>query len=675
MDASPARAAIGATILSLFGLAVVEALWPIDLVVARPSLAIGLFAHVVTFGLKSLKWSVWYAVAVIVVEALLGSLSRERRWPRVVVHLGLASAIVWHAYATLLRYEVFKDYPVLIAPYVVAFGLLGALGATLGMPRFRKAGAAVGLAGFVVLHWLNHFVMPDSYFTFHLSVFQLALPALVLGATHALLVFRFSRPRVMRVLAILALGLLWMGPWATKTFAAPALPQALLHTLLGRLQVVYAPFTEGSEGPPVERQIDPDGVERFRSMSGLPALPEGFSLRKHNVVFITSEAVRFDKTSLANEALGTTPNLLALARDGGFSFTDAHSPSTATLPSNAAMMSMTYPSATRLDAWSRSWCGELSQDETTVAEHMTQAGYSTFRVTHDFHYGFTVNLLGFDQGFSKNELFPEATEEEGMTLDKRIAERAAELIREHKGERFFAWIYFASPHEPYYARYDDMPKATEAQKYLQELRFMDEGIGAVVKALKDEGVYDDTVVIFVADHGEELGDHGGRGHKTLYQECTHVPFVVRVPGAAGGVVGQTTSTLYAFPWLMLSDDGSLRAAAERRLIEDIGPMLKSTGGAAVTELVSYDKMSTALTYRDKKIIYNFIADAATAYDLSRDPREKHDLMVDDPAAAADLLESVRAYRDTRRGMRKYTLNPKKKPSHAKLREANASDDP
>ena len=341
MDASVARAGIGATIFSLFALAVIETLWPIELVVARPSIVFGLFAHGVAFGLKSLKWSITYGVAVVVVEVALAWRAREKRWPRFLVHGALAAALCVHAYLTLLRYEVFKDHPVLVVPYVVAFGLLTALGSALGLPRYRRAGAAVGLTSFFVLHGLNHFVMPDSYFTFHLSVLELSLPVLVLGTTHALLLLRFSRPRVWRVAAIAALGVLSIGPWAAKGPAASALPQALLHTLLGRLQVVYAPFTEGSEGPPVKREIDPEGVERFRSMSGMPELPDTFRLKSYNVVFITSEAVRFDKTSLADESLGTTPNLLKLARDGGFSFTKAHSPSSATLPSNAAMMAMT----------------------------------------------------------------------------------------------------------------------------------------------------------------------------------------------------------------------------------------------------------------------------------------------------------------------------------------------
>jgi arylsulfatase A-like enzyme len=665
---SPARAAIPACVLALFALATTEALWPVELVAAKPSLAPQLFAHVVTFGQRSMKWAIAYAVAVIVAEVILGRFAPQRRVPRVALHGALAGVIAVHAYLTLLQYVVFKDHPVLVAPYVVSFVLIAALGAGLGVPRLRRAGAAVALVGALVLHGLNHLILPDSYFTFHLSVLELTMPVLFLGLTYALLLLDGRGVRFLRVATILALGALFVSPRYAKSSAAEARPQALLHTLVGRLQVVYAPFTEGSEGPPVPKRIDPDGVARFISLSGLPALPAEVRLADYNVLFISSEAVRFDRTSLATESLGSTPNLLALARSGAMSFTRAHSPSSATLPSNAGLMSMTYPSATRLDAWSRSWCGELAEDETTVAELMREAGYTTFRVTHDFHFGFSVNLLGFEQGFDTNDLFPEATEADGLTLDKRIAERASELVRENKDKRFFGWVYFASPHEPYYARYDDMPKGTDAERYLQELRYMDEQVGLLVETLKAEGLFEKTVVVFVADHGEELGDHGGKGHKTLYDECTHVPFLVRIPGVEGKSYAETTSTLYAFPWLMLQDQGTLRKAAERRLVEDIGPMLQATNGAVISELVAYDKMQTALIYADKKIVYNFIADAATAYDLKADPDEKRDLMVNDPGAAAELLGAVQAYRDVRRGMRKYTLNPTKKPSHAKLRE-------
>jgi len=664
MSPAPVRSAISATVFSVFAMACIETLWPLELVAARPSLLVGLFANVVGFGFKSLRWSIAYLAAVILAEAALRLWARERRAVRAVVHGALAVAVSAYAYMTLLRYEVFKETPVLVVPYVVAAAFLGALGAAITSGRARKAGAVV--------------ILPDSYFTFHLSLFQLTLPVLGLGLTYALSIRESATKRGVQVATLVALGLVLATPLA-RAQAKATRPEALLHTLIGRLQVVYAPFTEGSEGPPIPRQIDPEGVDRFRRQSGLPELPEAFRLDDYNILLVTSEAVRFDKTSLANESLGTTPNLLALARSGAFSFTRAHSPSSATLPSNAAFMAMTFPAAVRLDAWSRSWCGEIGEDETTAAELLSQAGYSTFRVSHDFHYGFSVNLLGFDQGFAQNDLFPEATEAEGLTLDMRIAEKAAERIREHKAERFFGWVYFAAPHEPYYTRYDDMPKATLTDRYVQELRYMDEAFGVLEKTLRDEGLLEKTIVVFVADHGEELEEHGGKGHKTLHGECTNVPMVVRIPGVSGGDKVAVTSTLYVLPWLLQRGSEPLRAAAERRMREDIGPMMRATDGAVVVELVSYDKMSTALVYSDKKIIYNFIADAAVAFDLTADPTEQRDLMLSDPASAQGLLDAVQAYRQVRRGMRRYTLDPTKRPDHSKVkrakREAKQAEEP
>lgn len=67
--------------------------------------------------------------------------------------------------------------------------------------------------------------------------------------------------------------------------------------------------------------------------------------------------------------------------------------------------------------------------------------------------------------------------------------------------------------------------------YDAEIHWVDRYIGFVIQRLKDLGVYDQTIVCVVADHGDEFFEHGGIGHRsTLYEELTHVPFLLRVPG-------------------------------------------------------------------------------------------------------------------------------------------------
>src|SRR6185436_4252233 len=155
-----------------------------------------------------------------------------------------------------------------------------------------------------------------------------------------------------------------------------------------------------------------------------------------------------------------------------------------------------------------SWCGELLPEETTVAELLRGRGYATFRASHDFHRGFSTNLLGLGQGFAEEQLEPEESRSDGMVLDQRISANAQKFIESHKGERWFGWVFFASPHLPYYNRYRDMPAGNDAERYLHELRYMDAQFGAIIAALDRHHELDRTIVIFTADHGEELGDHG-----------------------------------------------------------------------------------------------------------------------------------------------------------------------
>lgn len=660
--------ALSSAVLSVLIVSVVEAAWPVELIGNKPSLLPALFAHTTTFLLADAGATLAYFALVICVEALLGP-SRPRL--RLLAHVVLSAGLSMFAYRTLLRYEPFEKYPVLIAPYVVAFLAFSVLGAgllieRLGRWRIGWFCAACGFGGFALLHTINHRMLDDAYGTFHLSLLLISIPLLFFGILYPL---RDVRRSALRRGTVTALVIVALGPWFAKTSAAYARPQALLHTMLGRVQVVSTPFAEADEGPRTPRQTDPDGVARFLSTAGFPALPPSFELEQYNVLLVTSEAVRFDATSLADEAHGNTPNLRALAAAGGYSFSAAHAPSSATLLSNASMMLMTYPSAAGVEVWLRSWSGRLPERQITLAERMKDAGYATFRVSHDFHFSFSENMLGLEQGFDHDDLIVEAVDEDGITLDRRIAEAAVRRIHEVGDRRFFGWVYFGGPHAPYVAHYDDAPSANEADRYRQELRYMDEQLGVLIDALRTSGLLDKTIVVFVADHGEELGDRGNFGHKTLFSECTQVPLVVRIPGMEGGEIVSTTSTLYTFPWLLHHGRGALKAAAEERMKNDFGPMMRATNGAVLVELVGADKMWTALVYPDKRIVYSFIANGATAYDLTRDPTQRRDLFVAEPDAATAFLAPVDAYRDVRRGMRDYVLDLARKPEHGTLRKA------
>jgi arylsulfatase A-like enzyme len=80
---------------------------------------------------------------------------------------------------------------------------------------------------------------------------------------------------------------------------------------------------------------------------------------------------------------------------------------------------------------------------------------------------------------------------------------------------------------------------------------MDLQFGRLLQTLKDLGVYDDTVIIVVADHGEGLGNHDQWFHRILYQEQIRVPLIMRLPGGPGGrVVPELVSTTDIYPTVL-----------------------------------------------------------------------------------------------------------------------------
>ena len=70
--------------------------------------------------------------------------------------------------------------------------------------------------------------------------------------------------------------------------------------------------------------------------------------------------------------------------------------------------------------------------------------------------------------------------------------------------------------------------------YASNVEYMDEFLAKVFAQLEAEGLYDDALIVFTADHGEEFHEHGGWWHgTTLYDEQIHVPLIVKQPGNRG----------------------------------------------------------------------------------------------------------------------------------------------
>lgn len=170
--------------------------------------------------------------------------------------------------------------------------------------------------------------------------------------------------------------------------------------------------------------------------------------------------------------------------------------------------------------------------------------------------------------------------------DGKTAHKAIELIKKHKNEPFFLAVGFVRPHVPFVAPknyfepypyqkilmpkkvegdWNDIPKrginyvtsingqmTSDQEKkavaaYYASVSYMDAQVGKVLKGLKEEGLEDNTIIIFTSDHGFHLGEHSFWMKVSLHEESVRVPMIIKVPGKKPAVCNSFVELLDLYP--------------------------------------------------------------------------------------------------------------------------------
>jgi arylsulfatase A-like enzyme len=183
--------------------------------------------------------------------------------------------------------------------------------------------------------------------------------------------------------------------------------------------------------------------------------------------------------------------------------------------------------------------------------------------------------------------------------------------------------------------------------YRSEVRSIDADMEFILRRL---GVDDQTLIIFVADHGEEFFDHGRFGHRldSLYQELISIPLVIRFPGGAhkGLVIEQPVSLVDLVPSIMELVHGK---APEGLLGHSFVPQLsdgaKPSDRELVAELTHTDGSEhRALVRYPWKYIHHYRDGSGELYDLTADPHEHTDLASRDAERTADMQHRLEAWK-------------------------------
>ena len=299
-----------------------------------------------------------------------------------------------------------------------------------------------------------------------------------------------------------------------------------------------------------------------------------------NVLFVVLDTVRKDHLLSYGHDRRTSPNLDRLAGDAT-RYEHAVSAAPWTLPSHASMFTGRYPSHHR----TVSTRPHLEADQPTVAEELSAAGYTTLGFANS---SFISTDRGFARGFdSYHDLqrlphfrgrYYEPSREflqlvfnhltRGYDTAYFQAEKLKSALR-RTDPLWFAFVNFLPAHSPYdpppafeerFERGFDAWDAVDPERvrglsadayeymlgdmavsdaewdllkrwYDGEIAYVDYLLGDLMTFLKERGLYEDTLVIVTADHGEQFGENGLAYHNfSLAETVLNVPLLVKWPG-------------------------------------------------------------------------------------------------------------------------------------------------
>jgi arylsulfatase A-like enzyme len=392
-----------------------------------------------------------------------------------------------------------------------------------------------------------------------------------------------------------------------------------------------------------------------RAFWGTPTITVKDATPRPLVVVYLVDTLRADHLPLYGYARDTAPELTRFAQDAVV-FDQAIASSSWTKPSVASLLTSLPPR----DHGCVQFYTPLDPALVTLAERMRDHGYATGAVV--------VNSLvlardmHFDQGFSYFAPAP-APQRAGQAVDA-----ALEFLDARRGQPALLYVHTMDAHTPYLPpppfdrKYQPHPEpgrsASEPSDYKEPIdrdrivaqydgavAYGDQEFGRLLRGLRERGLYDSALVVFLSDHGEEFLDHWGwvHGH-TLFDELVRVPLVVKYPGRreAGRRVARQVQLIDVLPTILKSQGIAAPVGIAGEPLEESfeakGPERVAVLETKYREWVAYGARTS-----DMKYVRNLHPGRAElVFGLKQDPRESHSHGLNWSPAAAALKQAAEA---------------------------------
>ncbi len=328
------------------------------------------------------------------------------------------------------------------------------------------------------------------------------------------------------------------------------------------------------------------GVAILAALATTAIPAEGGEARPPNVVIVFADDLGYADIGGFGAGAVDTPNLDRLAR-AGRRFTNFHVAQPVCSASRAALLTGCYSNRLGIHgALGPDAKHGLSDREVTIADMLKARGYAT-GMAGKWHLGHHAKFLPVHHGFDEylglpysNDMWPRHPEakpgtypplpmiegdklvdpdvsaEDQDQLTTRYTERAVSFIHRNRDRPFFFYLAHSMPHVPLHVS-DKFRGKSGHGLYGDVIQEVDWSVGEVMRALKENGLEDDTLVVFTSDNGPWLsyGDHSGvasplrEGKGTIWEGGVRVPCVMRWPGRipAGSESGDMLMTIDILP--------------------------------------------------------------------------------------------------------------------------------
>ena len=435
---------------------------------------------------------------------------------------------------------------------------------------------------------------------------------------------------------------------------------------------------------------------------------------KVNVVLFVVDDLGYYDLSVTGSALYETPNIDALANEG-MMFSNAYVSHPRCVPSRYAIQTGKFPARAQIPGGRYN----MEPEEINIGEAFQQAGYTTFfagkwhlgkrEAAWPLEQGYDYNIGGGSAGAPISYFFPynvnkgkkssgnhkkiQGLDEgvEGEYLTDRLTKETISFIKKQGDKPFFALLSHYGVHTPIQAKQEDKKKykaKVANQKYSQPeyvekdgttkmrqdnatyaamIQSVDESLGRIVETLKEQRLYENTVIIFTSDHGglsnrgvnnkRELATanlplRAGKGH--VYEGGVKVPFIVywNKKVKPGSVSSQVTVNTDIFPTLL--DIAGIPKMPEAH--KDGLSIIKALKGKKNIERTLFwhspvgrpnstgDENCSAIRVGDYKLIDFYDQDKVELYQLSQDPYETSNIAFSEPDIAQNLLEELNQWK-------------------------------